>query len=118
LLRQKLLVAGALSVLANLILPFWAYLVGGMFFGFGPATSPVGGTFTTGESLWRLLVIVVFVCGQMLVVAALAFLLSVSVDNPLGAVGGAVSIPGAGTFRHTGTTRGRTSCSARSIGAT
>jgi ABC-2 type transport system permease protein len=92
LLRQKLLVAGALSVLANLILPFWAYLVGGMFFGFGPATSPVGGTFTTGESLWRLLVIVVFVCGQMLVVAALAFLLSVSVDNPLGAVGGAVML--------------------------
>jgi ABC-2 type transport system permease protein len=32
------------------------------------------------------------VCGQLLVVAALAFLLSVSVDNPLGAVGGAVML--------------------------
>jgi ABC-2 type transport system permease protein len=92
LLRQKLIVAGVLSILANLILPFWAYLVGGMFFGWAPATSPVGGTFGTGESLWRLLVIVAFVCGQMLVVAALAFLLSVSVDNPLGAVGGAVML--------------------------
>jgi ABC-2 type transport system permease protein len=40
--------------------------------------------------MWRLLVIVAYVCGQLLVVAALAFLLSVSVDNPLGAVGGAV----------------------------
>ena len=33
---------------------------------------------------------VLFVCGQLLLVASLAFLLSVSVDNPLGAVGGAV----------------------------
>jgi ABC-2 type transport system permease protein len=32
------------------------------------------------------------VCGQLLVFAALAFLLSVSVDNPLGAVGGAVML--------------------------
>lgn len=92
LLRQKLLVAGALSVAANLLLPLWSYVVGGLFFGFAPARSPVGGTFDTGDSLWRLLVIVGYVCVQLLVVAALAFLLSVSVDNPLGAVGGAVML--------------------------
>jgi ABC-2 type transport system permease protein len=92
LLRQKFIVAGALSVAANLLLPLWAYLVGGLFFGRGPARSPVGGTFDTGAALWRLLIIVGYVCGQMLVVAALAFLLSVSVDNPLGAVGGAVML--------------------------
>ncbi len=92
LLRQKLIVAGALCVLANLLLPLWSYLVGGMFFGFAPARSPLGGTFDTVDSLWRLLVVVAYVCGQMLVVAALAFLLSVSVDNPLGAVGGAVML--------------------------
>jgi ABC-2 type transport system permease protein len=92
LLKQKLIVAGTLSVAANLLLPLWAYVVGGFFFGFAPAKSPLGGTFDTADSLWRLLVIVVYVCGQMLVVASLAFLLSVTVDNPLGAVGGAVML--------------------------
>jgi ABC-2 type transport system permease protein len=90
LLRQKFTVAGMLAIAANLLLPAWAYLVGGLFFGWAPAQSPLGSTFSTGASLWRLLVIVAYVCGQLLVVAALAFLLSVSVDNPLGAVGGAV----------------------------
>ena len=92
LLRQKLIVAGALSIAANVLLPLWAFVVGGMFFGWSPARSPVGGSFSTGASSWRLLIIVAYICGQLLVVAALAFLLSVSVDNPLGAVGGAVML--------------------------
>ncbi|MCW2494281.1 ABC transporter permease [Jatrophihabitans sp.] len=92
LLRQKLIVALALSAGANILLPLWAFLVGGVFFGWSPAHSPIGGTFDTGASLARLAIVVVYVCGQMLVVAALAFLLSVSVDNPLGAVGGAVML--------------------------
>jgi ABC-2 type transport system permease protein len=90
LLRQKLVVSGALCLAANIVLPLWSYLVGGVFFGWSPARSPTGTTFTTAASLERLGVTVVFVCGQLLVFAALAFLLSVSVDNPLGAVGGAV----------------------------
>jgi len=90
LLRQKLIVAGSLSVSVIVVLPMWAFVVGGVFFGWSPARSPVGGSFTTGASTWRLLVIVAYICGQLLIVAALAFLLSVSVDNPLGAVGGAV----------------------------
>ena len=90
LLRQKLIVAGTLCVAANVLLPVWSFVIGGLFFGWSPARSPVGGSFASGASTWRLLIIVVYVCGQLLVVAALAFLLSVSVDNPLGAVGGAV----------------------------
>lgn len=89
LLRQKLIVALSLSFGANLILPAWAMVVGWVFFGGAPARSPLGATFSFDESLWRLAIIVAYACGQSLVVAALAFLLSVSVDNPLGAVGGA-----------------------------
>jgi ABC-2 type transport system permease protein len=89
LLRQKLVVALTLSFVANLILPAWGLAVGSVFFGNAPARSPLGGTFDFGESLWRLAIIVAYACGQSLVVAALAFLLSVTVDNPLGAVGGA-----------------------------
>ena len=92
LLRQKLIVALTLSAGVNVLLPLWSFVVGGLFFGWAPARSPVGGTFTMGQSLTRLLVVVVFVCGQMLVTATLAFLLSVTVDNPLGAVGGAVML--------------------------
>jgi ABC-2 type transport system permease protein len=92
LLRQKFIVAGILAVAANLLLPVWAYLVGGVFFGWAPAKSPLGGTFDSGGSMWRLFIIVAYVCLQLAVVAALAFLLSVSVDNPLGAVGGAVML--------------------------
>jgi ABC-2 type transport system permease protein len=92
LLRQKLIVAGALCVGANVLLPVWAFVVGGVFFGWHPARSPIGGSFGAGPSSERLLIIVIYVCGQLLVVASLAFLLSVSVDNPLGAVGGAVML--------------------------
>jgi len=90
LLRQKLIVAGVLSVAANALLPAWSYVVGGTFFGWHATRTPTGVTFSTGASADRLGIIVLYVSGQMLVVAALAFLLSVSVDNPLGAVGGAV----------------------------
>ena len=92
LLRQKLIVAGLLSVAANVLLPLWSFVVGGLFFGWAPMHSPIGGSFDAGAAMWRLVVSVVYICGQLLVVAALAFLLSVSVDNPLGAVGGAVML--------------------------
>jgi ABC-2 type transport system permease protein len=92
LLKQKLIVAGTLCVAANVVLPVWAFVVGGLFFGWHPARSPVGGSFGSGPSVERLGIIVVYVCIQLLVTASLAFLLSVSVDNPLGAVGGAVML--------------------------
>ena len=90
LLRQKLVVALSLSVAAIVLLPAWALAVGTMFFGGAPAQSPVSGTFSFADSLARLGVVVAYVCIQSLIVAGLAFLLSISVDNPLGAVGGAV----------------------------
>jgi ABC-2 type transport system permease protein len=92
LLRQKLIVALSLSFGANLLLPAWAYLVGGAFFGWAPGQSPLGGTFTTGAALQRLLIVVGYVSLQSLLVAALAFLLSVLTDAPLGAVGGATML--------------------------
>jgi ABC-2 type transport system permease protein len=90
LLKQKLIVALVMSLAANILLPVWAFLVGGIFFGWSPAQSPIGGSFDTSASLWRLVVIVGFVSLRLLTFAALAFLLSTAVDNPLGAVGGAV----------------------------
>ncbi len=90
LLRQKLIVALSLSLGANLLIPVWSFLVGGAFFGWAPAQSPLGGTFGTWEGVWRLLIIVGYVSLQSLLVASLAFLLSVLTDAPLGAVGGAV----------------------------
>ncbi len=90
LLRQKLIVALALSLGANLLIPVWSFLVGGAFFGWAPAQSPLGGTFGTYEGIWRLVIIVGYVSLQSLLVASLAFLLSVLTDAPLGAVGGSV----------------------------
>lgn len=92
LLRQKLIVALSLSFGANLLLPAWSYLVGGVFFGWAPGQSPLGGTFSTGTALQRMLIIVCYASVQSLLVAALAFLLSVLTDAPLGAVGGATML--------------------------
>ncbi|MDQ2748728.1 MAG: ABC transporter permease [Actinomycetota bacterium] len=88
-LKQKLVVALTLSFAANLILPMWGLAVGQIFFGSAPFHSPLGATIGFGEAMGRLALVIAYACGQALVVAALAFLLSVTVDNPLGAVGGA-----------------------------
>ncbi len=90
LLRQKLIVGAVMSFAGIVLLPVWAFLVGGVFFGWGPARSPIGGAFDTSASLWRLVVIICFISIRLLIFASLAFLLSTAVDNPLGAVGGAV----------------------------
>jgi ABC-2 type transport system permease protein len=92
LLRQKLIVALSLSFGVNLLLPGWSYLVGGVFFGWAPGQSPLGGTFTTAAALQRLLIVVCYASIQSLLVAALAFLLSVLTDAPLGAVAGATML--------------------------
>ncbi len=92
LLRQKLIVALTFSFGANIMLPVWSFAVGGVFYGFGPARSPLGGTFSTGVAVERLGIVIVYACLQSLVVASLAFLLSVLTDAPLGAVGGAVML--------------------------
>lgn len=90
LLRQKLVVALSFSFGVNLLLPVWAYGVGGIFFGWAPARSPFGGTFSYADTVQRMLVVAVYASIQALLVAGLAFLLSVLTDAPLAAVGGAV----------------------------
>jgi ABC-2 type transport system permease protein len=90
LLRQKLLVALGLSLAALVLLPVAAYLAGGVFFGWAAPRLPLGGTLTTGQALLRLGIIVAYLAVTLLFVAALAFLLGVCTDAPLGAVGGAV----------------------------
>jgi ABC-2 type transport system permease protein len=54
-----------------------------------PAGHP-GGEIPAGQSVLRLAEILGYLAISLLVVASLAFLLSVSTDAPLGAVGGAV----------------------------
>ena len=90
LLRQKLLVAATLIVAAAVLFTLWSYLIGGAFFGFAPARTQLAGTLGGGASVLRLLVIVGYICLQLFGVAAIAFFLGIGVDNPIGAVGGAV----------------------------
>lgn len=90
LLRAKLAVALLLSLVANVMVPAWSYVVGGLFFGWAPVRSPLGGSLPFSVAATKLAIIVGYVVVSSLVVAALAFLLSVSTDAPLAAVGGAV----------------------------
>lgn len=90
LLRQKMVVAGILSLTALVLLVASGWIIGAIAYGTDPLTTPIGDRFTTGESLGRLAIVVVSVALQLAWVAGLAFLLSVTTDAPLGAVGGAV----------------------------
>lgn len=90
LLRQKVLVAGALTTLALLVLAAGGWLIGAIAYGTGPLTTPLGDQFDATTAILRLLITVGYVLLQLSWVAGLALLLSVSTDAPLGAVGGAV----------------------------
>jgi ABC-2 type transport system permease protein len=90
LLAVKLVVALAYSLLALLILTATGLLVGTLRYGWHPLGSTVAAAVPPGAGLVRLLGIVAYLAIIMLVVAGLAFLLSVLTDAALGAVGGAV----------------------------
>ncbi len=90
LLRQKLVVALGFSLFCLVLLPTVSFVAGGLFFGWAPARTPLGTTLPNGEALVRLLIVVGYLGLTLLVVSALAFLLGVWTDAPLGAVGGAV----------------------------
>lgn len=92
LLRRKLIVALLYSVFALVVLPAVAFLAGVVFFGDAPLRSPTGDTVGGSAMMGHLVVAVVYIGISLLFVAALAFLLSVITDAPLGAVGGAVMI--------------------------
>lgn len=90
LLWRKLLVALLFSAVALLLLPVVAYVSGGVFFGWAPIRTPLGTTVPNGEALVRLGIVVAYLALTLVFVSALAFLLGVWTDAPLGAVGGAV----------------------------
>ncbi len=90
LLGVKLIVALGYSLLALLTLAATALLVGTLRYGWHPLGSTVAAAIPPGQGLLRLLGILAYLAVTMLVVAGLAFLLSVLTDAALGAVGGAV----------------------------
>lgn len=92
LLRVKLAVAGFTSAAALTLLPLWCLAVGLITYGTSSYEGPAGEQLTWPQFLVRLGVVVVYLFLNLLFVAALAFLIGVLTDAPLGAVGGAVLI--------------------------
>lgn len=92
LLLTKLLVALLTCGVALVLLTGTALLAGTLRYGWHPMTTTFGEQIATGPALLRLLGILAYIAITLMVTAGLAFLLSVSTDAPLGAVGGAVML--------------------------
>ncbi|MEO3858806.1 ABC transporter permease subunit [Acrocarpospora sp. B8E8] len=93
LLRQKLIVALGYSAAAVTVVPLMALLAGTIVFGWNDITVPgTGESIPAGDVLPKFAIVIGYAMVSNLVVAAVAFLLSVSTDSPLGAVGGAVGL--------------------------
>ena len=93
LLRQKLVVALAYSAVAVTSFPLMSLAAGTVAFGWHPLRLPgTGAVLGSGVAVGRMGIVLAYVLTTELVVAGLAFLLSVSTDSPLGAVGGAVGL--------------------------
>jgi ABC-2 type transport system permease protein len=92
LLRTKLIVSFMLTLGAMLTLLVASYLIGWAAFGNGDLVSPVGGSFSNSEALFRVLVISAYIFTALLFTAGLAFFIGVRTDVPLGAVGTAVMV--------------------------
>jgi ABC-2 type transport system permease protein len=90
LLGVKLVAALIFSVLALVLLVGTALLAGTLRYGWKPLRSTVADELAPGVALVRLTAATGYIALTLLIVAMLAFLLSVSTDAPLGAVGGAV----------------------------
>lgn len=90
LLGSKLQVSLVCSLAALVVLTGTALVAGTFRYGWHPLRTTVAGEIASGPALLRLLGILAYLAVSLLVVAGLAFLLSVSTDAPLGAVGGAV----------------------------
>jgi ABC-type transport system involved in multi-copper enzyme maturation permease subunit len=93
LLRQKLIVALGYSIVAVAYLTLMSLLAGTVAFGWHQLRLPgTGIEIPAAAALGRIAIVLGYVLVSELVVAALAFLLSVLTDSPLGAVGGAVGL--------------------------
>lgn len=92
LLLQKIKVSLTLSLIAVLLVPLSAWIVGTIAFGLKPLQTPLGATFDNATALSRIAIMTGYLAISLLFVAGLAFYLSVRTDAPLGAVGVAVGI--------------------------
>ncbi len=92
LLRSKAIVGLLLTAATLVVLVLASFVIGALAFGTAPLTSPIGGTFTVGESTTRLAIVAAYIGVTLLLPAGIAFLMSVLTDVPLGAVGAAVVI--------------------------
>ncbi len=90
LLGVKLVAALLYSTLALVLLVGTALLAGTARYGWHPLRSTIADQLEPWPALGRVALATAYIAITMLVVAMLAFLLSVSTDAPLGAVGGAV----------------------------
>jgi ABC-2 type transport system permease protein len=88
-----MIVALGYAAVAVVSFPAMSLLAGTVAFGWHPLHLPATGIeLPYGTALARTGITLVYVMITLLVVAGLAFLLSVSTDSPLGAVGGAVGL--------------------------
>jgi len=92
LLIQKIRVSLTLSLIAILLMPLSAWIVGLIAFGTAPLQTPLGATLSNSVAINRIAIITGYLALSLLFVAGLAFYLSVRTDAPLGAVGVAVGI--------------------------
>lgn len=90
LLGVKLVVALVSCAAALVTLTGTALVAGTLRYGWRPLRPPIGGEVPAGEGLMKILGVLGYLSVTLLVVASLAFLLSVVTDAPLGAVGGSV----------------------------
>jgi ABC-2 type transport system permease protein len=92
LLGVKLAVSACYATLAMLLLVGTALLAGTLRYGWHPLRSTIADQLSAGEAVGRVAAATGYIGLMLLVVGTLAFLLSVSTDAPLGAVGGAVML--------------------------
>lgn len=90
LLGVKLVVALISCAVALVTLTGTALIAGTLRYGWRPLRPPIGGELPATEGLTKILGVLGYLAVTLLVVASLAFLLSVVTDAPLGAVGGSV----------------------------
>ena len=83
----------AYAAVGVVTLPVMSLVAGTAAFGWHPLRLPgTGVLLPPGQAVARMLVVVGYVLVSEIAVAGIAFLLSVSTDSPLGAVGGAVGL--------------------------
>jgi ABC-2 type transport system permease protein len=108
LLRQKLTVALGYSLAAVVVFPAMSLAAGTALYGWHPLRLPGSEVdLPPGTALIRLGIALAYILITLLFVAGLAFLLSVSTDSPLGAVGGAVGLAIISSILDAVTTLGR-----------